>query len=94
MGRSPRILVLLAVFAMIAGVTSGVATAGGSFVDEDGSMFEPAIEWMAAEGITKGCNPSEGSTRFCPDSYVTHGQMAAFLFRAFDCESPRSCRRD
>ena len=39
------------------------------------------IEWMAAEGITKGCNPPVND-RFCPDSVVTRGQMAAFLVRA------------
>ncbi len=28
--------------------------------------LEEDIEWLAAEGITKGCNPSAGNTRFCP----------------------------
>jgi len=52
-----------------------------SFADDDGSVFEADIEWMAAEGITLGCNPPV-SDRFCPDSVVTRGQMAAFLTRA------------
>ncbi len=67
---------------MIAGITSGVAAAGGSFVDDDDSVFEADIEWMAAEGITKGCNPPTND-RFCPNSYVTRGAMAAFMVRAF-----------
>jgi hypothetical protein len=44
-------------------------------------VFSADIEWMAGEGITKGCNPP-GNTQFCPDSVVTRGQMAAFLVRA------------
>ncbi|MGI9585304.1 MAG: hypothetical protein ACR2N7_06905, partial [Acidimicrobiia bacterium] len=54
----------------------------GWFLDDDDSVFEADIEWMAAEGITRGCNPRDGNTKFCPDSYVTRGQMAAFLVRA------------
>ncbi|MGI9528831.1 MAG: PhnD/SsuA/transferrin family substrate-binding protein [Acidimicrobiia bacterium] len=52
------------------------------FIDDDDSLFEADIEKLAAAGITKGCNPSEGNTRFCPDARVTRGQMAAFLVRA------------
>ena len=55
--------------------------AGGTFSDDDGSVFEADIEWMADAGITKGCNPPSNSL-FCPDSVVTRGQMAAFLVRA------------
>jgi hypothetical protein len=55
----------------------------GSFIDGDGSVFELDIEWLAGEGITKGCNPPTND-RFCPDSNVTRGQMAAFLVRALD----------
>jgi len=51
------------------------------FTDDDGSVFEADIAWMAAVGITKGCNPP-ANTRFCPDARVTRGQMAAFLARA------------
>lgn len=52
-----------------------------TFVDDDSSVFEADIEWMAAEGITKGCNPPANDW-FCPDAVVTRGQMAAFLVRA------------
>jgi hypothetical protein len=52
-----------------------------SFIDDDGSVFEADDEWLAATGVTRGCNPPS-NTRFCPDGPVTRGQMAAFLHRA------------
>ena len=51
------------------------------FVDDDGHVFENAIEWLDSQGITSGCNPPIND-RFCPDDFVTRGQMAAFLVRA------------
>jgi len=51
------------------------------FTDDNGSVFEPSIEKLATAGITKGCNPP-ANDRFCPNDYVTRGQMAAFLQRA------------
>ncbi len=50
------------------------------FVDDNTSMFEDDIEWLAAAGVTAGCNPP-GNDRYCPDAVVTRGQMAAFLVR-------------
>ncbi|MDJ0664649.1 MAG: S-layer homology domain-containing protein, partial [Acidimicrobiia bacterium] len=55
---------------------------GNTFIDDDGSIFEEDIAKLAAAGITKGCNPGEGNTKFCPLDSVTRGQMAAFLKRA------------
>jgi CSLREA domain-containing protein len=52
-----------------------------TFLDDDDSVFAKDIEWIAARGITRGCNPP-ANNRYCPDSYVTRGQMAAFLVRA------------
>jgi hypothetical protein len=43
--------------------------------------FFSDIEWLAAAGITLGCNPPTNDL-FCPDGSVTRGQMAAFLHRA------------
>ncbi len=66
------------------GSTSTTTTApsdSGTFVDDDGSVFEEDIEWLAASGVTRGCNPPVND-RFCPDDPVTRGQMAAFLTRA------------
>ncbi len=54
---------------------------GPSFIDTATSAFIDDIEWLAAEGITRGCNPPKND-RFCPDDPVTRGQMAAFLVRA------------
>ncbi len=52
------------------------------FVDDDGHLFEGAINKLATGKITQGCNPP-ANDRFCPDGFVTRGQMAAFLSRAF-----------
>ncbi len=38
------------------------------------------VEWLAAQGITKGCNPP-ANDQYCPNDPVTRGQMAAFLHR-------------
>ena len=51
-----------------------------------GHTFETAINWLASDGITQGCNPPANS-EFCPDDRVTRGQMAAFLVRAFGYSS-------
>ncbi len=56
------------------------ATVGTDFTDDNGSVFEEDIEWLAGTGITRGCNPPD-NTRFCPDETVTRGQMTAFLRR-------------
>lgn len=56
---------------------------GGTFVDDNQHFAEGAIEAIAAEGITKGCNPPTDDL-FCPDGEVTRGQMAAFLVRALE----------
>ncbi len=54
---------------------------GNLFTDDDGSIFETNIDRLATAGITRGCNPPTNSL-FCPDDFVTRGQMAAFLKRA------------
>ena len=38
------------------------------------------IEWLADQGVTKGCSPPINDL-FCPNDQVTRGQMAAFLVR-------------
>lgn len=50
------------------------------FVDDDGDPHEPNINRVADDGITLGC----GTNLYCPDDFVTRGQMAAFLRRALD----------
>ena len=62
-------------------VTVTVQSTVNTFSDDDGNIFEADIEWLASQGITKGCNPPVND-RFCPNENVTRGQMAAFLVRA------------
>ena len=58
---------------------------GDYFVDDDASVFEADINAIAKAGITKGCNPPNNDM-FCAGEYVSRGQMAAFLNRAFGLE--------
>jgi hypothetical protein len=59
---------------------------GGTFYDDDGNVHEGSIEAIAAEGITRGCNPP-ADTRYCPSNSPSRGQMAAFIRRALDLPS-------
>jgi hypothetical protein len=54
------------------------ATGTDFFGDDDGGWFEPAVNRLAASGITVGCGPGT----YCPHDPVTRGQMAVFLDRA------------
>lgn len=55
--------------------------ASHQFTDVPNShTFHNSIDWLAENGITKGCNPPS-NTRYCPDANVTRGEMAAFLKR-------------
>lgn len=56
------------------------SAATGAFADDDGSVFEPDIDALAAAGITVGCDPPSNLS-FCPEALVTRGQMAALLHR-------------
>ena len=38
------------------------------------------VEWLAGEGITKGCNPPENDL-YCPDAPMTRAQFAVMLYR-------------
>jgi hypothetical protein len=58
------------------------------FDDDDGNMFEPAIQRIAAAGVTLGCNPP-ANNRFCPDDTVTRAEMATFLTRALGLQANR-----
>jgi hypothetical protein len=76
---------VLIILGLLASLVTPAVTAGaaGTFVDDDGSSHEADIDWLAATGITKGCNPPTND-RYCPDDPVTRAQMAAFLHRALD----------
>ena len=51
------------------------------FVDDDDSVFEDDIDKLREAAITFGCNPPD-NTLYCPDAFVTRGQMASFIARA------------
>ena len=49
------------------------------FTDIGNSSFKTDIEWLYANGITKGCS----ATLYCPKATVTREQMASFVAREF-----------
>lgn len=58
--------------------------AAGGFTDvDDSNVFKDDIQWMADNGITKGCNPPLND-EFCPKDKVSREQMAAFIHRLSD----------
>jgi len=54
------------------------AASTGCFNDTNGNMFETYICWMKENAITGGC----ATNLYCPDAYVTRGQMAVFMQKA------------
>ncbi|MFP3881963.1 MAG: hypothetical protein ACLFWH_06550, partial [Actinomycetota bacterium] len=84
LAKSLRLLLVvsLAVVTLPLGAAADLPP-GGTFTDDDGNTHEGDIEAIAAEDITKGCNPPF-SDRYCPDENVTRGQMAAFIRRALE----------
>ncbi len=56
------------------------------FVDDDGHLFEGAINRIADAGFTVGCNPPTND-RYCPDDQITRDQMATLLTRALGLTS-------
>jgi hypothetical protein len=69
--------------AMLARALGLPPAASDSFNDDNGSVFENAINKIAAAGITQGCNPP-ANDRFCPTNRVTRGEMAAFIKRSVE----------
>jgi parallel beta-helix repeat protein len=84
--RPAGIALVVALLAALIIPVAQPAEAGPTFGDDNGNSHESAIEYMAAKGVTKGCNPP-ANDRYCPDRPVTRGEMAAFLERAFDLSS-------
>lgn len=61
----------------------GKPVGSGQFADVPAEHpFFGDIEWLAANGVTRGCNPP-ANTLYCPAADVTRGQAAAFFVRAF-----------
>lgn len=52
------------------------------FTDDDGSVHEDAINILAENGITQGCDTG----RYCPGERVRRSAMASFLARALGLE--------
>lgn len=75
-----RMIIGLAVLLVIAMIPMAALAAGGTFTDDDTSVFEADIEWLAGAGVTLGCNPPTND-QFCPEEAVKRGQMAAFMRR-------------
>lgn len=73
------IVVFVAALTLILPVTAFAATSAFDDVSDD-SVYVGDINWLAAAGVTRGCNPP-ANTRFCPSSNVTREQMAAFMHR-------------
>ena len=55
------------------------------FGDITGHQFVNEILWLAESGITRGC----AAHSYCPTNPVTRAQMASFLTRALELETPR-----
>jgi hypothetical protein len=65
----------------LAAVALGAPVAGAStFMDTAGNVHGGSIDYLAARGITAGCNPQ--GTLYCPSDAVTRGQMATFIVRS------------
>jgi hypothetical protein len=80
--RGIKIMLVMAVLVAVLAPVAVIA-AGGTFTDDDTSVFEADIEWMASTGITFGCNPP-ANDNYCPTKAVNRGQMAAFMHRLAD----------
>ena len=55
--------------------------------DIAGHQFADEIIWLAEQGITRGC--SQQPLRYCPQNPVTRAQMATFLTRALNLQTPQ-----
>ncbi|GMQ98235.1 MAG: hypothetical protein BMS9Abin17_0741 [Acidimicrobiia bacterium] len=80
MRRAVLVMVGAVALAVLGAVAALALPPGGTFLDDDGLVHEPAIEAIAARGITNGCD----TVLYCPGAPVTRGQMAAFLDRALN----------
>ena len=61
----------------------GLAAPGADFTDIAESIFIEDILFIAALGVTFGCNPPTND-EYCPDRQLTVGELAAMVRRAID----------
>ena len=82
--RRPTVLAGVLALAAAALLVAGAVALGG-FDDDDGTVHEPAIDALAAEGILEGTECGEGL--ICPREPFERWVMAVWLIRALD-EAP------
>ena len=58
----------------------------GHFIDDDGSVHEPALDALAERGVLLGVGCGEG--RICPAEPIKRWQMAVWLVRVLDGADP------
>jgi hypothetical protein len=75
--------VLAALVALLASFLPLAGVAQEPFKDTADSQHASAIEYLRANGITKGCNPP-ANDRYCPRRSLSRAEMAVFLAKAFD----------
>lgn len=73
---------IIAIAALVMNTVLATAViAGHTFNDVPSNhTFHDDIAWLAANDITRGCNPP-ANTSYCPQDDVNRGQMAAFMRR-------------
>jgi hypothetical protein len=80
-----RITTIVGSVVLLLGVATSLSadelTPGGTFIDDDGSVFEPSIEAIFDEGITVGCSNRQ---QFCPNRPLSRGEFAALIARALN----------
>lgn len=74
---SRRLTIVGATIVLALAAPLGVVLAAHFNDVPDSHLFHDDIAALAASGVTTGC----GGGNFCPDQFVTRGQMAAFLNR-------------
>jgi len=88
-GRSPAVVVSLALIAVALGAGSAALGVCGPFTDVSDDAFCPFVLEIFTLGITTGTTP----TTYDPSGSVTRLQMAAFLSRSVDGALRRGSRR-
>ena len=85
-----RAAVALVVVAALLGAAPAAveaqSTGAGYFSDDDGSVHEPALDALAAQGVLAGMECGEGLV--CPGEPLKRWEMAVWLVRALDGAEP------
>lgn len=75
--RKTFVAALVAAFMVVGLVAYGTNVA--TDVPND-HTFHDDITWMFENDISRGCNPPQNNA-YCPEDFVTRGQMSAFFHR-------------